>query len=216
MCDNIGSNKFGSPITSFTAILARKHSKKKRNERREDMNHSGWQDLTSFSSHLSALVWCAQLVIFQDIYTQYKEDSDNPSQIIDVLSEYIALYFQQERETPFGYILHWRLTLFNLAPYVITSKQARWAPDFSHIDIDGVRLHIRKLQQLIRHTFQTAARILYQQLLFGNIQSGKLANVQPFSVEDNLEDKAYGVSWLDYAANKVYINNYKTALLKYI
>lgn len=216
MCANIGSNKFGSPITSFAAMLARKHSKKKRDEHGEDMSHSGWQDLTSFSSHLSALIWGAQLVIFRDICTQYEEDSNNPSQILDVLSEYMDLYFQQERETPFGFILQWRLILFNLAPYAITSKQARWAPDFSYIDMDGVRLHMRELHQLIRHTFQDAARILYQQLLFGNIQSGKLANVQPFSVEDSLEDKAYGTSWLDHAANKAYTSNHTTALLECI
>ncbi|KAJ6787592.1 hypothetical protein PWT90_08516 [Aphanocladium album] len=216
MCDNLGSNKFGSPITSFAAMLARKHNKKKGNERGEEMSHSGWQDLTSFSSHLSALIWGGQLVLFRDICTQYEEDPENPSQIIDVLSEYMDLYFQQERETPFGFILHWRLLLFNLAPYAVTSKQARWAPDFSYIDMDGVRLHMRALRQLVCHTFQDAARILYQQLLFGTIQAGKLANVQPFSVEDSLEDTSYGTSWLDHAANKAYTCHHKTALLECI
>jgi hypothetical protein len=55
ICQTIGSVLFKSPVLSFCAILSRKVRGKGRGL---------WEEPGNFNSHLSALTWTAQLVLF--------------------------------------------------------------------------------------------------------------------------------------------------------
>jgi hypothetical protein len=55
ICQTIGSVPFKSPVLSFCAILSRKVRGKGRGL---------WEEPGNFNSHLSALTWTAQLVLF--------------------------------------------------------------------------------------------------------------------------------------------------------
>jgi hypothetical protein len=61
-----------------------------------------WKEPGIFSSHLSALTWTAQLLIFD--YTCFQEQEDE-NQIPVFLSKICKQFFQQLAETPFGHIL---------------------------------------------------------------------------------------------------------------
>jgi hypothetical protein len=61
-----------------------------------------WEELGNFNSHLSALTWTAQLVLFD--YTCFQEQ-DNEDQIPVFLAKICKRLFQQLAETPFGHIL---------------------------------------------------------------------------------------------------------------
>lgn len=99
ICHDVGSRPFQSPVLSFCAMLSRKVRGK---------GQGLWHDAGNFNSHLSALTWCAQLVIFD--YACFVEAKDD-SLIPVLLAKLCKRYFQQLAETPFGYILQWRLYL---------------------------------------------------------------------------------------------------------
>ena len=61
-----------------------------------------WKEPGVFSSHLSALTWTAQLLIFD--YACF-EEQDDEDRIPAFLSKICGRFFQQRAETPFGHIL---------------------------------------------------------------------------------------------------------------
>ncbi|KFY31542.1 hypothetical protein V493_01014 [Pseudogymnoascus sp. VKM F-4281 (FW-2241)] len=102
ICHTVGSVPFKSPVLSFCAMLGRKVRGK---------GQGLWEEPGNFNSHLSALTWVAQLVIFD--YACFHEQ-DNEDQIPIFLARMCKKFFQQLAETPFGHILQWRLYLFKL------------------------------------------------------------------------------------------------------
>jgi hypothetical protein len=71
-----------------------------------------WQEPGNFNSHLSALTWTAQLILF-DYACFHKQD--NEDKISTFPAQICHQFFQQLAETPFGYILQWRLYLFKVS-----------------------------------------------------------------------------------------------------
>jgi hypothetical protein len=57
ICQTVGSVPFKSPVLSFCAMLSRKIRKKGKGK-------GVWEEPGNFNSHLSALTWTAQLVLF--------------------------------------------------------------------------------------------------------------------------------------------------------
>jgi hypothetical protein len=109
ICHVVGSVPFRSPILSFCAMLGRLVRMTKVAEGEEIKAKGQWKEPGIFSSHLSALAWTAQLLIFD--YACFQEQ-DNENQIPVFLSRICQQFFQQLAETPFGHILRWRLYLF--------------------------------------------------------------------------------------------------------
>ena len=107
ICHTVGSVPFISPILSFYAMLSRKVRGKGRGL---------WEEPGNFSSHLSALTWTAQLVIFD--YACFHE-KDDENQIPVFLAKICGKFFQQLAETPFGHIPQWRLYLFKIGKAAI-------------------------------------------------------------------------------------------------
>lgn len=93
ICHTVGSVPFESPVLSFCAMLSRKVRGKDRGL---------WEEPGNFNSHLSALTWTAQLVIFD--YACFQEQEDE-NQIPVFLAKICKRFFQQLAETPFGHIL---------------------------------------------------------------------------------------------------------------
>ncbi|KFA66734.1 hypothetical protein S40285_09771, partial [Stachybotrys chlorohalonatus IBT 40285] len=74
----------------------------------------------------------------------------------------------QRSETPFGYILQWRLYLATVARSAITRRQARWSLDGREITYLGITLDIAKhIPQLIVCEYRRAYDLLHKTLLFG-------------------------------------------------
>jgi hypothetical protein len=112
ICQTVGSVPFRSPVLSFAAMLSRAGSGK---------GVGRWKEPGSFNSHLSALTWTAQLVLFDHACFQERNDED---QIPVFLATICRKFFQQLAETPFGHILQWRLYLFKVIQGEIAKHQA--------------------------------------------------------------------------------------------
>ena len=96
-----------------------------------------WEDPGSFNSHLSALTWTAQLIIFDYACFHEQEDED---QIPMFLTKIYKKFFQQLAETLFGHILQWRLYLFRVGKAAIAKHQARWSLDGQTVGYRRVEL----------------------------------------------------------------------------
>ncbi len=82
ICHTIGSVPFKSPVLSFCAMLSRKVRGKGRGL---------WEEPGNFNSHLSALTWTAQLVLFN--YACFQEQGDE-DQIPVFLAKICKKFFQ--------------------------------------------------------------------------------------------------------------------------
>lgn len=67
ICQTVGSVPFKSPVLSFCAMLSRKVRGKGRGL---------WEESGNFNSHLLALTWTAQLVLFDYACFQEQDDED--------------------------------------------------------------------------------------------------------------------------------------------
>jgi len=134
ICHVVGSVPFRSPILSFCAILGRSF-RMGGVVQDDDIKLTGqWKEPGVFNSHLSALTWTAQLIIFD--YACFQEQ-DNENQIPVFLTTICQKYFQQLAETPFGHILQWRLYLFQTSKNLLAKYQARWSLDKQTVGFRG-------------------------------------------------------------------------------
>jgi hypothetical protein len=69
ICQTVGSVPFKSPVLSFCAMLSRKIRKKGKGK-------GVWEEPGNFNSHLSALTWTAQLILFDYACFQEQDDED--------------------------------------------------------------------------------------------------------------------------------------------
>ncbi|KAM0126310.1 hypothetical protein ACHAO1_010122 [Botrytis cinerea] len=133
ICHYIGNVPFKSPVLSCCAMKSRMIS-----------GQGLWEEPGNFNSHLSALTWTAQLILFG--YACFQEQ-DNEDQIPILLTTICKKFFQQLAETPFRYILRWRLYLFKVAKAAIAKHQAWWSLDKQIVGYRGGRIvHVTNLR----------------------------------------------------------------------
>jgi hypothetical protein len=203
ICQTVGSVPFKSPVLSFCAMLSRKVRKKGKGK-------GVWEEPGNFNSHLSALTWTAQLILFDYACFQEQEDED---QIPVFLAKICKRFFQQLAETPFGHILQWRLYLFKAGKAAITKHQARWSLDGQTVGYRGVELQIAHVSQLIVSEYQQAHSLLYDELLF---QAKDLAPMESWRLKDDLDLEDFRGSWLAHPSNSEFVKGAELALLQRI
>lgn len=169
-----------------------------------------WHEPSNYNSHLSALTWSAQLVLF-DYACFDRQDDENT--IPDFLQTVVRKFFQQHRETPFGHILQWRLLLFAIGKTEVTRKQARWSLDHQTISYDGLALHMDQVSRLIRSDYRQARSLLYEELLLG---ARDLPVIASWKLHDDLDREEYGASWIDDPRNRDLLQGSPEALLRQI
>ena len=121
ICHIVGSVPYRSAVLSFASMLSRR-------------GNGLWEEPGNFNSHLSALTWTAQLVIFAEACFVERDDEDR---IPIFLQTICHSYLQQLAESPFGHILQWRLYLFKVGRAAITKHQARWSLDGETVEYRG-------------------------------------------------------------------------------
>lgn len=116
ICHTVGSVPFRSPVLSFCAMRSRKvyggtkaggRGATRTNRAGDDRPAAAatpaaegvWEDPGNYNSNLSALIWTAQLVLFD--YACFQKQNDE-NQIPDFLQVLCRKFFQQLVETPFG------------------------------------------------------------------------------------------------------------------
>ncbi len=185
-------------MLSYCAMLSRRiyQKKEKRAEGKGDGDGGGgggsgqtrpplttgvWEEPGNFNSNLSALTWTAQLVIF-DYACFYSRDDDDA--VPALLRRICQKFFQQLAETPFGYILQWRLYLFATSRNAIGKRQARWSLDGQTITFQGVELRMEQVTQLVASEYRQAHSLLYDELLLG---TPGLAPIESWKLKDDLD-----------------------------
>jgi hypothetical protein len=151
ICHVVGSVPFRSPILSFCAMLGRSVRMSKVAEGEEMKTKWQGKEPGILSSHLSALTWTAQLLIFD--YACFQEQEDE-NQIPVFLSRICKQFFQQLAETPFGHILQWRLYLFKTNKRQLAKHQARWSLDKQTVGYRGTDLHISHIPKLVLSEYE--------------------------------------------------------------
>ena len=201
ICHTVGSVPFKSPVLSFCAMLSRKVRGKGRGL---------WEEPGNFNSHLSALTWTAQLVLFDYACFQEQDDED---QIPVFLAKICKKFFQQLAETPFGHILQWRLYLFKVGKAAIAKHQARWLLDGQTVEYCGVELQMSQISDLVVSEYQQAHALLYDELLF---QAKDLIPMESWRLKDDLDLEDFGGSWLSHPSNSEFLAGAELALFRRI
>ena len=201
ICHTVGSVPFHSPVLSFCAMLSRKVRGKGRGL---------WEEPGNFNSRLSALTWTAQLVLFD--YACFQEQGDE-DQIPVFLAKICKKFFQQLAETPFGYILQWRLYLFKVGKAAIAKHQARWLLDGQSVEYRGVELQMSQISDLVVSEYQQAHALLYDELLF---QARDLIPMESWRLKDDLDLDDFGGSWLSHPSNAEFLEGAELALFRRI
>jgi Lhr-like helicase len=201
ICHTVGSVPFKSPVLSFCAMLSRKVRGKGRGL---------WEEPGNFNSHLSALTWTAQLVLFDYACFQEQDDED---QIPVFLAKICKKFFQQLAETPFGHILQWRLYLFKVGKVAIAKHQARWLLDGQTVEYRGVELQMSQISDLVVSEYQQAHALLYDELLF---QAKDLIPMESWRLKDDLDLEDFGGSWLSHPSNSEFLEGAELALFRRI
>ncbi|KFZ24689.1 hypothetical protein V502_00827 [Pseudogymnoascus sp. VKM F-4520 (FW-2644)] len=169
-----------------------------------------WEEPGNFNSHLSALTWVAQLVIFD--YACFHEQDDE-DQIPVFLARICKKFFQQLAETPFGHILQWRLYLFKVGKAAIAKHQARWSLDGQTVEYRGIELQMTQVSQLVLSEYQKAHSLLWDELLFG---AKDLIPMESWRLKDDLDLEDFGGSWLSHPSNSEFLNGAELALFRRI
>jgi hypothetical protein len=201
ICHTVGSVPFKSPVLSFCAMLSRKVRGKGRGL---------WEEPGNFNSHLSALTWTAQLVLFDYACFQEQDDED---QIPVFLAKICKKFFQQLAETPFGHILQWRLYLFKVGKAAVAKHQARWLLDGQTVEYRGVELQMSQISDLVVSEYQQAHALLYDELMF---QAKDLIPMESWRLKDDLDLEDFGGSWLSHPGNSEFLEGTELALFRRI
>jgi len=201
ICHTVGSVPFKSPVLSFCAMLSRRVRGKGRGL---------WEEPGNFNSHLSALTWTAQLVLFDYACFQEQDDED---QIPVFLAKICKKFFQQLAETPFGHILQWRLYLFKVGKAAIAKHQARWSLDGQTVEYRGVELQMSQVSDLVVSEYQQAHALLYNELLF---QATDLTPMESWRLKDDLDLQDFRGSWLSHPSNSEFLEGAELALFRRI
>lgn len=231
ICHTTGSKQFRSPVISFCAMLSRTTVRsmgdggkiKRRNiakgtgnaeldeAARRQKGRGCWQEPGNYSSNLSALVWMAQLLIFEAACF-YKEDGDE-DEILSAVETLCRDFMHQAGETAFGHILQWRLYLSTVAKSAISKNQARWSLEGQEIDYLGTKLRMEHVSELVVSEYQRARALLYDELLF---RAREIVPVEAWRLHDDLDLEDYGGSWLTDPRNADLLDGRQDVLLQQI
>lgn len=212
ICQTIGVKPFRSPVLSFCAMRSRSKPLVLRTNNAENRNlRSTWREPANYNSDLSALIWTAQLVLFDFVCFAKQDDEDGISNLLDEMCE---RYFQQTTQTPFGYMLLWRMFIFKTVAGISIKHHARWSIDGETVDYKGIKLRINQVSELVLSEYQQAKAILYEDLLFGMLD--ETAPFNAAKLHDDLDGDHYGFSWLTDKRNDRKLAGTQDALLREI
>ena len=233
ICHTVGSQPFQSPVLSFYAMLSRTRAHAGGKAKawaeasrvgsgdtgqdealRKRLAIGGWHEPGNYSSSLSALVWMAQLLIFETVcHHDGKNDGRDNEDFLEQLGKLCRTFMHQAGKTVFGFILQCGLpgdggqvgrgekpgTLVvgwrgNHLPW----DDNPHPPAYSAADPGRVR---------------RARNILFDSLLFG------LGGVEAFEahrIHDDLDAEDHGGSWMTDPRNAKLLGGADKALLQYI
>ena len=149
-CHITGARRYRSPLLSFCAMLSIKQST------------SSWMRPGDFNSHLSAIIWVVQLLIF---YDSARREYQGQGETLRLGKRRCEDYLQQTVESPMGEILRWRLLLFQISQDSFSDHQATWEEDEQVLTYESTKLHIDQIPTLLVSEYNECWRVLYDELV---------------------------------------------------
>jgi superfamily II DNA helicase RecQ len=231
ICHRVGSQPFQSALVSFCAMHSRERllpslgqasqsqagrdkgtgedALDERARRRAGMRM--WKMPGNFTSHLSAMIWTAQLLIFESACTQAGDRKGDD--ILESVKTICRTYMHQRGETVFGHLLQWRLYLGAVAQSILSRNQANWSFDKQAVTYLGTTLRMEEISALIRSEFRRAQRLLLDELLFG---AEDIPLVESWTLHDDLDREDRGGSWLSDERNAEVLSGTQDMLFRTI
>lgn len=231
ICHSVSSRPFQSALVSFCAMHSREGLRESRGQASQSQarRHQGtadealdeavrrraemrmWKMPGNFTSHLSAMIWTAQLLIFESACTQIGDGKGED--ILDSVETICRTYMHQRGETVFGHLLQWRLYLGAVAQSVLSRNQASWSFDKQAVTYLGTTLRMDEVSTLIVSEFRRAQRLLLDELLFG---AEDIPLVESWNLHDDLDREDLGGSWLTDERNTDVLAGTQTVLFRTI
>jgi len=196
--DTTGPQRYRSPLVSFCAMLSLRRTT------------SSWVEPGNFSSHLSAMIWIVQLLIF---YNGARKEMDGNGSTLAHVKRCCEDYLQQTVETPMGELLRWRLLLFHVAQNTVSPRQATWNEAEDTVSFEGTDLHMDDIPTLLQSEFEECRRILHEDLMFGAMEC---APMHAYTLKDSPEIEAVGWDFTQHRDNRDLLMDHEKRLLRAI
>ncbi|CCG84750.1 protein of unknown function [Taphrina deformans PYCC 5710] len=177
------SNQFGSILLSYCASLAVLGSGS------SDQTGGMWREPGNLNSSYSALIYCAQLLIFREslsLSSLTGSDRKSPDENVADLS---AQWLNPKRRTSVGLMLHWRLYLFSVSKSEVSTQEATRSLDQTQITYRGTCISMEEITKLYNGTYKRARAILNRDLLLG---MNHLPRMQASKLKDSSHIKSTG------------------------
>jgi hypothetical protein len=178
-----GAQRYRSPLVSFCAMLSIKPST------------LGWMEPGNFNSHLSAIIWVVQLLVFHD---SARKEREGLGETLDLVKHCCERYLQQTVETPLGEILRWRLLLFHISKESVGDHQATWDEQEQVLTYEGTELRMDEVPTLLASEYRDCRRLLYGDLMLG-LQD--LRHMHAWSLKDTGDADVLGWSFVQHRDN---------------
>ena len=207
---HLGGSPFESPILAYAAMLS------------VNDKHNCWEELGSFDNHLSALVYCGQLLIFRfacdaseniarDAADSEKDESDDG--LDEELDALMRRYFSNTVSKPLAYLLLWRRRLFGIAPVTMVNRPATWNLQKTAVSHRSISIGMDEVRDLCRFTIDRAHHLLYNSLMFG---IDHLPRLKPESLEENDNERAMGWWFGKHAGNFAILEGHENVLVEHV
>jgi superfamily II DNA helicase RecQ len=198
VCHNTGARRYRSPLLSFCAMLSIKPST------------SSWMEPGNFNSHLSAIIWVVQLLIF---YDSARKERQGQGETLALVKQRCENCLQQTVDTPMGEILRWRLLLFRISKDSVGTHQATWDEDEEVLRYEDTELHMSDIPRLLLSEYKECRQLLYENLMFG-IRG--IRHMHSWALKDNMDVDTVGWNFSQHRDNAAYLKGCDRALLSAI
>ena len=198
ICHHVGARRYRSPLLSFCAMLSIKPST------------SGWMRPGDFNSHLSAIIWVVQLLIF---YDSARKEQQGQGDTLQSVKQCCEKYLQQTAETPMGEILRWRLLLFQVSRDTVGDNEAQWDVNEEVLTFEDTELRMDQIPRLLVSEYNDCRRLLYDDLMFG---CAALRSMHARTLKDNRNVDVVDWSFLQHRDNVPILQGTDHALLSAI
>jgi hypothetical protein len=205
---HLGGSPFESPILAYAAMLS------------VNDKHNCWEEPGSLNNHLSALIYCGQLLIFRfacdTIDTRDGVDSENEEcddGLDEELDTLMRRYFSNTVSKPLAYLLLWRRRLFGIAPLTMVNRPATWDLPKTTVGYRGISISMDEVRHLCRFTIDRASNLLYDGLMFGIDHIPKL---KPETLEENDNERAIGWWFGKHAGNSAFLEGHENVLVEHV
>lgn len=195
VCHETGARRYASPLLSYCAMLSIKSST------------ASWMEAGNFNSHLSAVIWVAQLLIF---YSSAHAEQRGEGSTLSLVKQCCEKYLQQATETPMGEILRWRLLLFKISKDSVSDHQAEWDETEEVVTFEGTKLHMSQIPTLLLSEYNGCRQLLRNELMLGITG---LPRMHAYALKDNASIETFDWSFTQHPENARLMKDRDKALL---